>query len=124
MQSSIHPATSGAIGPSAPASRDWPETARDLVQLTKPRVTSLVLITSACGALAAPGSLSWLKFGFGMIGVLLVVGAANAFNMVLERDTDGAMQRTRLRPLPTGRLSPEAAVWFASVLGVLGLASV
>jgi heme o synthase len=121
---SIHPATSGGIQKAAPVARDWAEVARDLLQLTKPRVTSLVLITSACGALAAPGPFSWSTFSFGMIGVLLVVGAANAFNMYLERDTDGAMQRTRLRPLPGGRLSPELALCFAAVLAVVGLACV
>jgi protoheme IX farnesyltransferase len=121
---SIHPATSGGIRPSAPIARDWAEVARDLVQLTKPRVTSLVLITSACGALAAPGALSWSRFSVGMVGVLLVVGAANAFNMYLERDTDAAMQRTRLRPLPAGRLSPETALWFAAALALVGLSGV
>ncbi|HEY6560832.1 MAG TPA: heme o synthase [Polyangiaceae bacterium] len=121
---SIHPATSGGIRPSAPLARDWAEVARDLVQLTKPRVTSLVLITGACGALAAPGALSWSRFSVGMVGVLLVVGAANAFNMYLERDTDAAMQRTRLRPLPAGRLSPETALWFAAALALVGLSGV
>jgi protoheme IX farnesyltransferase len=56
-----------------------------------------------------------------MFATACVVGSANAFNMWLERDSDALMSRTRKRPLPTGRLSPEMVVGFGSLLAVLGL---
>jgi protoheme IX farnesyltransferase len=123
MQSSIHPVTSGSLEPSAPTAQALGDTLKDLLRLTKPRVTWLVMITTACGALVAPGSLDLLRLSLALFGVSLVVGSANAFNMYLERDTDGAMQRTRFRPLPAGRLRPEWALWFAVALAVTGLAT-
>jgi protoheme IX farnesyltransferase len=56
-----------------------------------------------------------------MFGTALVVAAANALNMYIERDTDALMRRTASRPLPTGRLAPEVAIGFARVCGVIGL---
>ena len=94
-------------------------TARDLVALTKPRITALVLTTAAGGLWLAPGDVEpepgrvrrWL-------GVALIVGGANALNMYLERDIDGRMERTKDRPLPAGRLAPRWALWFGVVLSV------
>ena len=122
MQSSIHPAPSSALPRSAPTGeRAWGDLARNLLRLTKPRVTSLVLVTTACGAHVAPGPARPVRLIVTLLGVALVVGSANAFNMYLERDSDRAMQRTRLRPLPAGQLRPELAFWFASSLALIGL---
>jgi protoheme IX farnesyltransferase len=57
-----------------------------------------------------------------MFGTALVVAAANALNMYMERDVDVLMRRTASRPLPTGRLTPETALWFALGCAVVGLA--
>jgi protoheme IX farnesyltransferase len=84
--------------------------ARDVVALAKPRVTLLVLLTTAAGAWLAPGPMTraaWLAL---LAGVALVVAGANALNMLLERDTDALMERTRNRPLAAGRLSPSAGL--------------
>jgi protoheme IX farnesyltransferase len=54
-------------------------------------------------------------------GTALVAGGASAFNQVIERDADGLMRRTRLRPLPDGRLAPGEAVGFAAILSIAGL---
>ena len=51
-----------------------------------------------------------------LIGTALVAGGTNAWNQIRERDVDARMARTRRRPLPSGRLTPRAAIWFASAI--------
>ena len=92
-----------------------------LAELGKPRLAGLVMVTMLCGALVAPGPRPLGRLLIAMLGTALVVGAANALNMYIERDTDALMRRTASRPLPTGRLSPEVALWFALACGVVGL---
>src|SRR5581483_11965830 len=70
----------------------------------------------AGGLWLAPGSVERWRRLLALLGTVLMVGAANALNMYLERDLDGQMGRTRRRPLPTGRLSPEQALGFAVLL--------
>ncbi len=97
------------------------------VQLAKPGVTRLVLVTTLFGALVAPGSMSLLHWALTLAGTALVVAAANALNMVAEVDADALMSRTRDRPLPRGRLSPRPVVraaFFAAGLGLIGLSLV
>ncbi len=101
--------------------RDIASTAVAMVQLTKPGVTRLVLVMTACGALAAPGRVELGHFLIMMLGTALVVGAANTLNMYLERESDRAMERTRTRPLPSGRLAPETALWFGVALALVSL---
>jgi len=96
-------------------------TVRDLIALTKPRITLMVLVTAAGGMWLAPGSLSLLAMTVMLLTTGMVVGAANALNCYLERDSDRLMARTANRPLPDGRLEP---VW-ALLLGVgMGMFSV
>ncbi len=95
---------------------------RDIVALTKPRITLLVLITMLGGMGLAkrvePASdLTLAKALFALLGTALVVSGASAFNMYLERDTDALMQRTMHRPLPAGRLPPRVALLVGSALG-------
>jgi protoheme IX farnesyltransferase len=93
----------------------------DLVALTKPRVTALVMATAAVGMGMAPGRITLVK-ALAMFGTTaLLVGSANALNCWLERDTDVFMQRTQKRPLPDRRLDPQLAFWFATVLALLSL---
>src|SRR6188768_916685 len=92
-----------------------------LVELTKPSITTLVMVTMVSGALAASVPIRAAHLALAMFGTACVVGAANAFNMWLERDSDALMTRTRRRPLPTGRLSPELVLGFGSLLAVVGL---
>ena len=92
-----------------------------LVQLTKPGVTRMVLVTVAFGAVIAPGRLDWAKLWITLIATGAVVGASNALNMYLERDVDAHMARTRDRPIPTGRVSAETALWFGVSLAFAGL---
>jgi protoheme IX farnesyltransferase len=92
---------------------------RDLVALTKPRITSLVLLTEAAGAWLAPGRVARPALLLSLLGTALIVGAANALNMWWERDVDARMTRTRNRPLPAGRLSPDVALAFGLALAVV-----
>ncbi len=78
---------------------------RDLVALTKPRIISLLLVTTAAPMYTA-GSPSWLTVLIVMVGGYLMAGGANAINMYIDRDIDNVMARTRLRPIPSGRMVP------------------
>lgn len=97
-----------------------------LLELTKPRITWLVVMTAAAGfALAAPGAFD--AFGLRMllrlaVGTALVAAGTNALNQWWERDADARMARTRGRPLPTGRLSAGTALLFGAGLAVSGIA--
>jgi protoheme IX farnesyltransferase len=90
-------------------------TARDLIALTKPRITLMVLVTAAGGMWLAPGSLDVTSMAVMLLTTGMVVGAANTLNCYLERDSDRLMARTANRPLPDRRLEPS----WALVLGVL-----
>ncbi|PYP30382.1 MAG: protoheme IX farnesyltransferase [Gemmatimonadetes bacterium] len=92
------------------------------LELTKPRITQLVLLTAAAGFYLGAGSVVdlWLLLHT-LLGTALVAAGTNAFNQLRERDVDARMQRTRGRPLPSGRLSPRAAGAFAGVISVLGV---
>src|SRR6201995_478002 len=92
-----------------------------LLELGKPRVAGLVMVTMLCGAMVAPGPRALVRLLIAMFGTALVVAAANALNMYIERETDALMRRTASRPLPTGRLSAESALWFALACAVVGL---
>ena len=96
-------------------------TARDLVALTKPRVTTIVLVTGGAGMALAPGSIGWARLVLAMVGTVLVVSAANALNMWWERDVDGLMARTANRPLPAGRMGEKAALLFGVALGLVSV---
>jgi protoheme IX farnesyltransferase len=92
---------------------------RDLLALTKPRITTLVLATEAAGATLAPGHAGARTMSLSLAGTALIVGSANALNMWWERDIDARMTRTRNRPLPSGRLSPDVALTFGLALAVV-----
>ncbi len=111
------PATSGA----EPGMRSWFDAIADLISLSKPRITGLVMATFGGGLWLAPGELSRWRAIMTLLGTALIVGAANAMNMFLERDVDKLMDRTRNRPLPEGRLPPSAALVFGTALACAAL---
>ncbi|HJK99170.1 MAG TPA: heme o synthase [Polyangiaceae bacterium LLY-WYZ-14_1] len=130
MSEPTHPAAANmaSTAPSGELSRDSVGAAgdatsflRDLVALTKPRLSSLVLLTAGGGAWLAPGPVDLPRFFFAIVGTTLLVGAANAANCWLERDIDARMTRTAERPLPAGRLDPAWGIVVGAVLAVLGL---
>jgi protoheme IX farnesyltransferase len=89
----------------------------DLVMLTKPRIISLLLVTTAAPMYIA-GSPSWLTVLVVMIGGYLMAGGANAVNMYIDQDIDDRMARTRTRPIPGGRMTPRAVLAFGLALAV------
>ncbi len=101
--------------------------ARDYNQLLKPNLSGMVVFSSVIGYLMAPNVLFawtdmhvWRQIITLFIGGMLVTGGANTINQVLERESDGLMKRTRMRPLPDGRMT-EAEAWvFAALTGIGG----
>lgn len=93
------------------------------VALTKPRIIELLLITTIPTMVLAAGG--WPETSlvvWTVLGGALAAGGANAINMFIDRDIDGLMERTRNRPLVTGRISPRNALFFALVLEVAAFA--
>jgi protoheme IX farnesyltransferase len=89
------------------------------VELTKPRITFLIVLTSAAGfCLGSKGRLDYLALFNSLFGVALLSSGIAALNQYIERDLDGRMRRTLTRPLPTGKLSPSAALAFGVGLTV------
>lgn len=94
----------------------------DFWELTKPRITLVIALTTLVGFFL--GSRDNLNAGLlaqTLIGTALTAAGASALNMVLERDWDAKMRRTRNRPLPAGRLQPRAALIFGIVLAAAGV---
>ena len=92
------------------------------VELTKPRLVSMVLITTSVGFyLASSQPLEWLKFIHTIIGTGLSAAGVLALNQYLERDLDAQMVRTYHRPLPDRRLQPTTALSFGVLLTASGL---
>jgi len=102
---------------------DWRAVARDYVALTKPRIISLLLLTTlAAMFIAAREPLSpWLVL-WTLVGGAFAAGGANAINMFLDRDVDALMGRTSRRPLPSSRLTPWHALLFGLALNVAAFA--
>ncbi|MDU9396297.1 heme o synthase [Pseudomonas sp. zfem003] len=96
---------------------------RDYLELTKPKVVLLMIITSLVGMfLATRAGVAWEVLVFGNLGIALCAGAAAAVNHVVDRRIDAIMARTLKRPVVSGRVSPLAALAFALLLAVAGLA--
>src|ERR1700741_4841500 len=93
--------------------------ARDYAELTKLRVTTLIVMTAWCGYFfgAHKQGTPWLSFGLlhALLGIGLVSSGRAALNEVMERDIDGHMRRTALRPLPSGRRS----LFHATAVGLI-----
>jgi protoheme IX farnesyltransferase len=95
----------------------------DYLVLAKARLNLLVLVTTLAGLyLASPDGVSVSVLVHTLVGTALVAGGAAALNQVWERQSDALMQRTRLRPVPAGRLGVGEGTWFGIVLSAIGLA--
>jgi heme o synthase len=96
--------------------------ATDFVALAKPRLNLLVVASALAGYVMAGGEiLDAIRVVCTVAGTALVAGGASAFNQVIERVPDSLMRRTRMRPVPDGRLQPFESVAFGLVLSVIGL---
>jgi protoheme IX farnesyltransferase len=109
-------------GPAAVLSRSQPRPWSDFVTLTKPRVNLLVLVTATIGFhLGNRGGTDFALLFHTVCGTFLVASGAAVFNQVLERDVDALMHRTRMRPLPDGRVGALEAALFGALLSAAGL---
>lgn len=96
--------------------------AADFLALTKPRMVLMILVTTCVGYyLGTSGVMDSLRLLHTLLGTALAAGGTLALNQFLERDLDAKMERTRLRPLPAGRLQPGEALVFGSTITVAGL---
>jgi protoheme IX farnesyltransferase len=94
----------------------------DFIELTKPRVVTMVLVTTLVGFyLGSSGTPDWWLLAATLLGTGLSAGGTLALNQYMERDADAQMERTRRRPLPTGRLLPLDALCFGAALTAIGL---
>ena len=93
----------------------------DFKQLTKVGLSLSVVFSSVAGYLLAVEIVDYFILSLLAIGGFFMVGASNAFNQIIEKDTDAIMKRTQNRPLPTGRMSVNVALTIAIVFTVLGI---
>ncbi|MCB1054883.1 MAG: heme o synthase [Acidobacteria bacterium] len=118
MEASASPA-GGAAGAAGERSVSW---FSDLMELTRLRLNLMVVLTTAIGfAMAVTDSFPVLLFIHTVLGTTLVAAASSALNQVLERDIDAKMRRTQARPIPSGRLSPDAALAVGVGIALVGL---
>lgn len=101
-----------------------PQTLRErmsaYLELTKPRITFLIVLTAAAGfCLASRSSINYIVFSNAMIGIALLSSGIATLNQYIERDLDALMRRTATRPLPSRRLLPWEALTFGVALTVL-----
>ena len=90
------------------------------LELTKPRITFLIVLTSAAGfALGSRGAVNYAQLAHALIGIALLSSGIATLNQFIERDLDGLMRRTADRPLPSGRLFPFEALWFGISLTLM-----
>jgi protoheme IX farnesyltransferase len=94
----------------------------DYLELAKPRVVLMVLITAFVGFYVGSENIpNYLQLAQTLFGTALAAGGTLALNQYMERDTDAVMERTRRRPLPDGRLQPHEAVYFGVITTLAGL---
>jgi heme o synthase len=107
----------GGVAPARAVELSLRERISAYLELTKPRITFLIVLTSAAGfCLGAKGGLDYAKFVHAMFGIALLSSGIATLNQYIERELDGRMRRTASRPLPTGKLAPvEALVWGLSL---------
>lgn len=96
----------------------------DLFSLTKPRLSSLVIFTSALGMFLAPGEIGFWTGLISIVATSGLVGGACVINCWMEKDIDGLMERTKNRPLPSGRLSPGIALTLGLTLIIVCLSTI
>jgi protoheme IX farnesyltransferase len=102
--------------------RDRRQVATDLLALTKPRVVVMILVTTLVGYyVGLTGAPDYVRMVHLIVGTLLAAGGTLALNQYSERHVDALMERTRMRPLPDGRLQPLEALLFGAAITVLGV---
>ncbi len=93
----------------------------DYVQLMKPRVMMLVVFTAFAGLIAAPGSMNWVTASAAVLAVALASGAAGALNMWYDHDIDAIMERTVVRPIPSGLIPRDEALGLGLIMSFVSV---
>jgi protoheme IX farnesyltransferase len=110
----------GGVSESLAEGLSFRERALAYVDLTKPRITFLIVLTAAAGfCLGAKGRLDYIRFTHAMIGIALLSSGIATLNQYMERGLDRLMRRTMLRPLPSGKLAPLEALVFGTGLTII-----
>ncbi len=91
------------------------------VEFMKLRLTSLVVVSSVIGYGIGVESFSWVEAMWLAVSGILVTGASNGFNQIIEKDFDALMKRTAKRPLPTGRMSVVEGLIFGTLMAIVGI---
>lgn len=95
---------------------------QDYLELTKPRVVALMIVTALIGmCMAVPGWVPWQPLVLGNLGIALCAGAAAAINHIVDERIDQQMARTQTRPVATGRITQRDAILFAAALALMGV---
>ena len=94
---------------------------RDFIQLMKPRVMSLVVFTAFVGLVAAPADMNPILALVSVFAIALGAGASGALNMWFDADIDAKMRRTKLRPIPSGRVRGRSALAFGMIMAVISV---
>lgn len=94
---------------------------KDYAQFMKLRLTSLVVLSAAIGYVVGAKTVDWNKMSLLVLGGLLVTGASNGFNQIIERNLDKLMNRTQNRPLPQERMSINESFLLACITGISGV---
>ena len=95
---------------------------QDYLELTKPRVVALMIVTALIGmCMAVPGWVPWQPLVLGNLGIALCAGAAAAINNIVDERIDQQMARTQASPVATGRITQRDAILFAAALALLGV---
>ena len=96
----------------------------DLVDLTKPRLSLLVMVTVLVGTIISPGKIYFFKALATLVFISMVVIGAAALNCYIEREGDAKMIRTKDRPLPAKRMKPKTALWFGLILILISIPAI
>ena len=92
------------------------------IELTKPRITVLILISTALGYyLGKNDAINYLNFFYTIFGTALLSGGAGAINHYIEKDLDVLMDRTKSRPIPAGLITSETALYFGIIQSLIGV---
>lgn len=94
---------------------------RDYLELCKPRVVTLMLLTVLVGMFLAPGFISFQILAAGLLGIGLCAASAAAINHLVDKRIDAIMARTQKRPIAQGKITTQQAILFAAILGSSGL---
>lgn len=117
-------APTAVVEPQVPGAQGHaPSVFSSYVTLTKPRITSMVVVTVWVGFMFGSKGVGWdwLTLAAALVGASMSCMGASVLNQVYERDTDGMMERTKDRPMPTGRVGVAAALAYGLVLSVCGV---